>query len=140
MTNFPKVKDLDLIGKYPELVNSGGGFVWDDVLEYRVWCHSHDGAPNIYDGDDYFYAFETYEEALAYSQSNKGCEKPLALVLQEEYIDEPEPEKYIHVKEKRLTEWPVEFLKRPKRTDKTIPSFLSPDAPSNKLDILRGLA
>lgn len=140
MTVFPKVKDPDLIGEYPGLVKSGGGFVWDEVLEYRVWCHPHEGAPDTEDGSDYYYFFATYEEALAYSQSNQGCEEPLALVLQEEYIDEPEPGNYVHVKERRLTEWPVDFLKRPKRTDKTIPDFLSPHAPANRLDILRGLA
>ncbi|WP_153798785.1 GCN5 family acetyltransferase [Foetidibacter luteolus] len=140
MTVYPKAKDPDLVGEYPGLVKSGGGFVWDEVLEYRVWRHPHDGAPDTEDGDHYYYAFATYEEALAYSQSNHGCEEPLALVLQEEYIDEPEPGKYVHVKERRLTEWPVDFLKRPIRTDKTIPDFFSPHAPSNRLDILRGLA
>ncbi len=45
-----------------------------------------------------------------------------------------------HVKEVRITEWPVEFLRYPRRTAKTIPDFLSPNAPSNRLDILRGLA
>jgi hypothetical protein len=139
VTKYPKVKDPNLIGEYPAFVKSGGGFVWDDVLEYRVWCHPHDGAPDIEDGDDYYYFFATYEEALTYSKSNEGCEEPLALILQEEYIDEPEPEKYVHIKEQRLTEWPVEFLRRPKRTDKTIPDFLSPNAPTNRLDILRGL-
>jgi hypothetical protein len=44
------------------------------------------------------------------------------------------------VKEKRVTEWPVHLLKRPKRTPKTIPDFISPDAPPNRLDIIRGLA
>src|SRR5690606_28484188 len=139
MTEYPKVKDANLIGEYPGLVKAGGGYVWDDVLEYRVWCHSHDGAPDTEDGDDYYYVFATYEEALAFSKANQGCEEPLALVLQEEYIDEPEPGIYVHVKERRLTEWPVEFLKRPRRTEQTIPDFLSPDAPANRLEILRGL-
>jgi hypothetical protein len=52
--NYPFVKDVDLVGSYPALVNSGGGYVWDEVLEYRVWCHPHDGAPNTDDGNDYF--------------------------------------------------------------------------------------
>ena len=104
-----------------------------------MWCHPHDGAPDIEEGNDYYYAFETYEDALAYARNNKGCEDPLALVLQNEYIDEPEPGQYVHVKEQRLTEWPVEFLRRPRRTDKTISNFLSPDAPANRLDILRAL-
>ena len=139
MSKYPKVKNPSLVGEYPAAVKAGAGYVWDEVLEYRVWCHPHDGAPDIEDGDDYYYYFETYEEALEFSVNNKGCESPLALIFQEEYIDEPEPGKYIHVKEQRLTEWQVEFLKRPRRTERTIPDFLSPDAPSNRLDILRGL-
>lgn len=54
--------------------------------------------------------------------------------------EEPEPGEYVHRKEERLTEWPVEFLKRPKRTATTIPDFLSPNAPANRLDIIRGVA
>jgi hypothetical protein len=138
MSNYPKVKDPNLIGEYPALVNAGGGYVWDEVLEYRVWCHPYDGAPDIEDGNDYYYAFEAYEMALEFSKVSKGSREPLALIIQEEYIEEPEPGQYIHVKEQRLTEWPVEFLLRPKRTSKTIPDFLSPNAPSDRLKILRG--
>jgi hypothetical protein len=140
MSKYPKVKDPSLIGEYPALVKAGGGYVWDDVLEYRVWCYPQDGAPDIEEGNDYYYVFETYEEALKYFEENPGTEAPLALVLQEEYIDEPEPGKYVHVKEQRLAEWPVEFLSRPRRTVKTIPDFLAPNAPSDRLEILRGLA
>lgn len=140
MSKYPKVKDLNLIGEYPAVVKSGGGYVWDEVLEYRVWLHPENGALDIEDGNDYYYAFETYEEALKFSEENEGAEEPVALVLQEEYIDEPEPGNYIHVKEQRLTEWPVQFLSRPRRNANTIPNFLSPHAPSNRLEILRGLA
>lgn len=139
MSTYPPVKDPAMVGEYPASANSGGGFVWDDVLEYRVWCHPHNGAPDLYDGDDYYYVFETYEEALEYSNNNEGCEKPLALILQKEHINEPEPGQYVHVKTERITEWPVAFLSRPKRTENTIPDFLSPNAPANRLDILRGL-
>ncbi len=139
MSKYPKVKDPSLVGEYPALVNAGGGYVWDEVLEYRVWCHPHDGAPDIANGEDYFYPFETGESALEFSKANTGCEDPLALIVQEEYIDENEPGQYMHVKEKRFTELPIEFLNRPKRTSDTIPNFLSPDAPINKLEILRGL-
>jgi hypothetical protein len=139
MSIYPKVKNPTLVGNYPSLAKSGGGYVWDDVLEYRVWCHPHDGAADLYDGDDYFYPFESYEDALYFSQHNIGTEEPLALILQEEYIDEPEPGHYLHVKEPRITEWSVEFLNRPKRKSNTIPDFLAPNAPSNRLDIIRGL-
>lgn len=138
MENYPQVKNPELIGTYPGVVYSGGGLVWDEVLEYRVWCHPLEGAPDEEEGNDYYYVFATYEEALKYSESNKGTEEPLALVLQKEYISEPEPGNYIHIKKNRITEWPVVFLKRPKRNERTIPDFLSPDAPDNRLEILRG--
>ena len=138
-TQLPDVADPALVGTYPASTKAGGGFVWDAVLEYRVWCHPEDGAPDEADGSDYFYAFASHEEARAFSEGTEGAEEPLALILQEEYIDEPEPGHYVHMKEQRITEWPVDFLSRPRRTPETIPDFLSPDAPENRLDILRGL-
>jgi hypothetical protein len=114
--------------------------VWDDVLEYRVWCHPEGGSPNVEDGSDYYYPFTTYAEALAFSQCTEGAEEPLALIRQLEYIAEDAPGEYRHVKEERIAEWPAEFLRRPRRTQNTIPDFLSPNAPANRLDILRGLA
>jgi hypothetical protein len=101
---------------------------------------SREGADDLYDGEDYYYPFGSYEEAIEFSKGNAGTEEPLALILQEEYINEPSPGSYIHVKEKRLTEWPVEFLHRPRRNENTIPDFFSPTAPDNRVDILRGLA
>lgn len=132
-SKYPQVKDPSLVGTYDAIAGAGGGYVWDDVLEYRVWCHPETG-------DDYYYVFENYEEALEFSESNKGCETPVALILQEEYIDEPEVGNYVHVKKQRIAEWDVEFLARPRRNEHTIPEFLALDAPVNKLDILRGLA
>lgn len=136
---YPEVLDKDSVGTYPALVKAGGGYVWDEVLEYRVWCHPENGADDLDEGDDYFYAFDSYVDALSFSEKTDGADEPIALVWQEEYINEPEPGKYIRMKEDRLAEWPVEFLSRPKRTEKTIPDFLSPFAPTNKLDILRGI-
>ncbi len=114
--------------------------MWDEVLEYRVWCCPQNGAEDLEDGSDYYYAFSSYEEALSHAESTRGADEPLALILQKEYLDEPEPGEYIHVREERIAEWPVEFLSRPRRTDATIPDFLSPDAPANRLEILRGQA
>jgi hypothetical protein len=137
---YPQVVDPEQVGKYPALAGAGGGFVWDAVLEYRVWCHPERGAPDREDGSDYFYSFASYEDALAFSRATEGAEEPLALILQEEYISESEEGVYVHVRERRVTEWPVEFLSRPQRTADTIPRFLAPDAPANRLDILRGVA
>lgn len=131
---YPAVLDRDRVGTYSAVAKSGGGYVWDAVLEYRVWCHPEEG------GSDYYYAFATYSEAAACARRTRGAEEPLALVLQREYIDEPEDGHYRHVREERVTEWPVAFLARPRRKPDTIPAFLAPDAPANRLDILRGLA
>lgn len=139
-TNYPDAIDSVLVGSYPAQSKSGGGYVWDEVLEYRVWCHPSEDDPESEDGSDYYYAFASYAEACECSEQADGAEKPLALVLQREYIDEPDDGVYIHVKEARITEWPVVFLSRPRRTACTIPDFLAPDAPPNRLDILRGIA
>jgi hypothetical protein len=138
--SYPPAVEPDLVGTYPALAKAGGGYVWDDVLEYRVWCHPERGAPQAERGDDYYVAFATYEEALAFSRSTNGAEEPLALIRQLEYLSEPQPGEYHHVKELRIAEWPVVFLCRPRRTPNTIPDFLAPNAPPNRLDILRGLA
>ncbi|MGB3493373.1 MAG: hypothetical protein WBA57_11630 [Elainellaceae cyanobacterium] len=136
---YPEAVDPAKIGSYPAIAKIGGGYVWDEVLEYRVWCHPDQGAPDEENGADYYYAFATYPEALVFSQENPGTEAPLALIRQDEYIDEPEQGVYVHVKERRFAEWSVEFLNRPRRTNRTIPDFLAPDAPANRLDIIRGL-
>lgn len=133
MQQYPLVKDVNLVGTYPALVKSGGGYVWDDVLEYRVWCHDKNG------GDDYYYAFTNSDDALEFSEENSSAETPLALIVQEEYIDESKPGQFRHIIKQRLTEWPIEFLSRPKRSKNTIPDFLSPNAPDNRMDILRGI-
>jgi putative acetyltransferase len=138
LSNYPPAREPELVGTFPALAKAGGGYVWDGVLEYRVWCHPEHGAPDECDGSDYFHAFATLEEATTFSTQTPGVESPLALVVQEEYIDEPEPGNYVHVRERRIAEWPPEFLSRPRRTEHTIPDFLAPDAPQNRLDILRG--
>ena|SRR5687767_3225169 len=131
---YPRAADPKRVGTFPAAVFAGGGYVWDEVLEYRVWCHPEDG------GNDYYHAFASYPEALAFSQRTKGAEEPLALIRQRQHINEPEPGKFVHVRKSRLTEWPVVFLSRPKRTPRTIPDFFAPDAPANRLDIIRGIA
>ena len=136
---YPDVVDPGAVGTYPALANAGGGFVWDEVLEYRVWRHPENGDADPEDGGDYYFPFATYKEALDFARSTTGTEEPLALILQEEYISEDERGQYAHVKEARITEWPVKFLHRPRRTPATIPNFMAADAPPNRLDILRGL-
>jgi hypothetical protein len=93
-----------------------GGYFFDEVLEFRVWIHP--------DGNDYFHAFVIYEEAEDFSKRTKGAEEPLALILQKEWVNEPEPGKYIHKKSKRITEWQVQWLNRGKRDKYSIPEML----------------
>ncbi|KAA5538502.1 GCN5 family acetyltransferase [Roseiconus nitratireducens] len=137
---FPAVLDADLVGYFDAEVGAGGGYVWDAVLEYRVWLYPDEGAADECDGSDYYRPFASYGDAFEFYKSTDGAQEPIALVLQREYIDENEEGEFEHVAEPRLTEWPVEFLSRPKRTPNTIPDFFSPNAPANRLDILRGKA
>lgn len=139
LTQYPPADDPELVGTFDALAKAGGGYVWDKVLEYRVWCHPYDGADDLFNGDDYFYAFENYQTALEFSEKHAGVGKPLALILQEEYIDEPEPNVFIHKEERRITEWLPEFLSRPRRTKETIPRFFAADPKSDRLDVIRGL-
>jgi len=137
--NYPDAIDVAKVGTYPARAAAGGGYVWDEVLEYRVWCHPEEGASDDFEGEDYYRAFSRLSEAEAFSEKTPGAEEPLALILQREYIDEPAPGQYVHVVASRMVEWRPEFLQRPQRTPFTIPDFLAADAPANRLDIIRGL-
>ena len=59
---YPDAVDLCLVGTYSAVAKAGGGFVWDDVLEYRVWCHPEGGSSDLDHGSDYYYPFATYAE------------------------------------------------------------------------------
>ena len=123
-SQFPLAIDIEKVGKYPARVGSGAGYFYDEVLEYRVWIHPERGGEDLYDGNDYFKAFSTFEEALEFSENTKGAENPLVLVLQKEWINEPEFGVFIHKKGDRLTEWQVEWLKDHKRGKNSISNFL----------------
>lgn len=135
---YPTVMDEKLVGTSDARQPAGGGNVWDEVLEYRVWRHPHDGPPDEADGDDDYFAFGTDKEALDCSLNSDGSQAPLALILRREYLDERQPGVFRHVKTQRVTEWSVEFSSRPRRTQRTIPDFLTPDVPASRLEILRG--
>jgi len=113
---YPVAIDPSKVEDYPALTKSGGGYVYDEVLEYRVWIDA--------DGDDDYHAFATYEDAKRFSDKTERAEDPLVLVLQHEHINEPEPGKYEHVKGDRITEWRVEWLEGNKRGSDTIANFL----------------
>ncbi len=124
-SNYPLPSDLDQVGEYPALTKSGGGYFYDEVLEYRVWIHPEEGS-------DYFHAFRTYEEAQAFSRQTRGAEEPLVLIRQHEWIDEPEPGQFIPKKGERVTEWRVEWLVGSLRGPTSIQDFLaSPRQPRN---------
>ncbi|PKG98355.1 hypothetical protein [Paraglaciecola sp. MB-3u-78] len=72
--NYPPVDNTSLVGTFEARAKAGGGYVWDTVLEYRVWCSTSDGAPDLYEGNDYYYVFETCEDTLDFSKKNLGCE------------------------------------------------------------------
>lgn len=122
---LPPAIDPKQVGKYPALTQSGGGYFYDHVLEYRVWCHPEVGTPDHDDGGDYFYAFASYDEAFSFSQSTKEAEEPLVLVQQLEWVDEPQEGQYIHKKGERITEWRVEWLADGPRKPGDIADFIN---------------
>lgn len=122
--NYPDAVFPEMVGEYPALAKSGGGYFYDHVLEYRVWCHPERGAPDNYDGEDYYYAFASYSEATDFSKATNGAEEPLALIRQLEWINEPEKGVFIHEKGERIVEWCVEWLNGGPRKLGDIESFI----------------
>jgi putative acetyltransferase len=101
---YPPAKDPRKVGTYSPQCKSGGGTVYKDVLEYRVWVHS--GAR-----DDVCHSFANYESASEFADGTKGAEEPLVLVLQNPWIcwhDKQHDFKLVH--ENRIAEWRVEWL------------------------------
>ena len=117
---YPKAIDGQKVGTYPLEVFSGGGYFYDDVLEYRVWVEEK--------GELACYSFATLKDANKFSGATPGAEKPLVLVRQAEYVAEPEPGKYKHVKEERLSEWQIDWLKGNRGTAAQIPVFMRANA------------
>ena len=99
---LPKVADPARVGTYSPLAGAGGGFVFDEVLEYRVWFKQN--------GESVYHAFATPEEAAEFSNQHDGAEPPLALVLQRQHVNEPEPGKRVLVRKRRVAEWQVIWL------------------------------
>jgi hypothetical protein len=117
MNKHPIAINEEKVGEYPSFTGAGGGRFYDEVLEYRVWCHSE---------NDGYCAFVTYEEALSYSRAHPTTAKePLALVRQLEWIDEPKKGVFAHKKGNRITEWRVDWLKENKRFDDSIELFIA---------------
>lgn len=123
-TAYPIAVAPNLVGSYPAQTKSGAGYFYDDVLEYRVWLHPDHGADPLNGSDDYFLAFAQFERAKKFADTTKGAEQPLALVLQHEWIDEPEPGRFIPEKEDRMTEWRVKWLADSHRNANSIQEFL----------------
>ncbi|MDR6840592.1 hypothetical protein [Pseudoxanthomonas sacheonensis] len=129
--DYPNSLDPKMVGEYPALAKAGGGYFFDHVLEYRVWCHPDPDAPDDEDGSDYYYAFESYSEALEFSKSTALAEEPLALIRQLEWIDEPKQGTYIHERGERIAEWRAEWLSRGSRTPGAIEAFIRARSESN---------
>jgi len=106
--NLPPAVDPAMVGQYSWLAKSGAGYVWDEVLEYRVWTHKG--------GSDAMKAFATFEAARDYSERTYGAEPPLVLIRQKTHINEPERGKLVYVEDKeRITEWQPHWLREDNR-------------------------
>lgn len=125
VSRYPNAAVPAKVGTYSGPANSGAGYFYDEVLEYRVWLHPENGAEPLAGESDYFAAFAQYEPALKFSKATLGAEPPLALVRQIEFIDEPSPGVFEWMKEERVTEWQVEWLIDSHRESDSISTFLS---------------
>jgi putative acetyltransferase len=114
----PVAVDPGRVGSYPAKTKSGGGYFYDDVLEYRVWINPPDG------GDDYYRAFASFEPASKFSKSTPGAEQPLVLVRQVKWVNEPKPGQFEPRTDERITEWQVGWLSGNKRSEDSIEKFL----------------
>jgi putative acetyltransferase len=132
-SKYPVAVDPARVGTYDAESKSGAGYFYDDVLEYRVWLHPEQGARPLNGSNDYYAAFAQYERAEAYSKGMTGSEKPLALVRQREWIDEPQPGQYRPERGERITEWRVQWLDS-KRTETSIRDFLAHPKPIRSSD------
>lgn len=124
-SSFPIAVDVKKVGTYPSMVKSGGGYFYDEVLEYRVWIDPQSGGERLNEGSDYFKAFATYARAKRFSEITKGAEDPLVLVRQFEFVNEPTEGAFEHVVGERLTEWKIEWLTDSKREPNSIAEFLA---------------
>lgn len=129
---YPIAVDNAAVGKYAPNSKSGAGYFYDDVLEYRVWFHPEQGATSLNGDQDYYVAFAQYEKAEEVSKSSKGAEEPLVLIRQYEWIDEPEPGRYIPEKGNRITEWQVKWLDGSKRSPDSVGKFLKHPKPADE--------
>lgn len=114
----PPAVDPEKVGTYPSMAGKGGGFFYDEVLEYRVRIPTGDGG-------HYLKHFATFTEAMDFARETPGAERPVVLVLQNEWVNEPEPGKFEHNKTLRITEWQVEWLAGGKRRAESIEAFMS---------------
>ncbi|MBL4702943.1 MAG: hypothetical protein JKY54_00345 [Flavobacteriales bacterium] len=117
---YPEVVDIIKVGAYDNIAFAGAGFFYDEVLEYRVWCYPSQGAKDVFEGDDYFYPFENFNQAFTFANQEKGRQEPIALIKQYEWINEIEEGKYIHERGARIAEWNALDLKGRKRQKESI--------------------
>lgn len=129
---YPLAMDSAHVGKYSPESKSGAGHFYDEVLEYRVWFHPEKGAEPLNGKDDYYVAFAQCENAEELSKSSKGAEEPVVLVRQYEWINEPEPGRYVAEKGNRITEWQTKWLTGNKRTPASISEFLKHPRPAEE--------
>lgn len=114
---YPDAVDPTKVGTYDLHTFSGGGYFYDEVLEYRVWVKESGKSSKCH-------MFADYESAESFAKKTQYAEWPLVLVLQNEYVDEKSPGVFTHVKKARITEWQPDWLEDSQGTAERIPEFL----------------
>ena len=116
--NYPQVINPELVGTYSEKTFSGGGLVYDNVLEYRVWVKSKTSKGiNIW-----LRSYPSFDEANKYINRIKNRKNILythfvALVKQKKWYEfskdgsyEFDNQFYNLIDSERITEWDIKWL------------------------------
>ncbi len=108
-TSYPAAIHPSKVGQYPLWGDTGGGYFYDRVLEYRVWVKHADGSLTLD-------AFATHDEAKRFADKaeTEGNRYVHLVVLVEQdpghWVDEPRAGAYKRGTSHRLTEWRTEWL------------------------------
>jgi len=121
-SKYPLAIEPKKVGRYPALVKSGGGYFYDDVLEYRVWVPP--GAKQSEIPYWRYEAFARFEDALKSSIETIRAERPRVVIRQRKWINEPQPGVFEIVEEERIAEWQVAWLDGRKRESDSLEQFM----------------
>jgi len=123
---YPAASNPEMVGKYEAMCFAGGGLFWDEVLEYRVWIKRPGNSPQFIACPTFELAQHIHDNPREHGiEPGEYPEKPLVLIKQLEWINEPSPGSFQRKSGERIAEWRPEWLEGKKREPDTIDKFMA---------------